>query len=339
MSDLVNIAIIGAGGWGKNLVRNYYQSPNANLKYICDLDDQLVISLSETYKDVQFTLNYQTILDDESVQAIVIATTATTHFDLAKSAILAGKDVYIEKPFVLNLEEGAELVSLAKNHDQILMVGHLLEYHPVVNKLKEYIQQDEFGDIYYFYCQRLNLGKVRGDENALWSFAPHDISVVLYLLGEEPTEVTSTGQAYLQSGVEDVVFTTLNFNGKSLAHIHVSWLDPHKVRRLTLVGSKKMAVFEDTSANEKLRIYDKGADSNTEYDTYAEYVNLRFGDVTIPHIQMHEPLSIETEHFLNCVKTRQAPLTDGLDGMRVLKVLDAAQKSLNSSGMPIKIEK
>jgi predicted dehydrogenase len=196
----------------------------------------------------------------------------------------------------------------------------------------------ELGDIYYIYSQRLNLGTIREDENALWNFAPHDISSILYMLGQEPTDVSARGQCYLQKDIEDVVFLSLNFNNRAMAHIQVSWLDPHKIRKITVVGSRKMAVFDDLDANEKLRIYDKGAKISAEYDTFAEYLGLRFGDITVPYIKVGEPLRLECLHFLESVKTRRQPLSDGHDGLRVVRVLDAAQRSLKNNGVPVNID-
>jgi predicted dehydrogenase len=268
----------------------------------------------------------------------VIATTASTHYDLCKAALQAGKDVYVEKPFVLYVSQAEELIRIAEQEGRILMIGHLLEYHPVMKQLKRLIDSKALGDIYYIYNQRVNLGTVRGDENALWNFAPHDISSVLYLLGKEPSDVSARGQSYLQRGIEDVVFLTLNFDGQSLAHIHVSWLDPHKIRKITIVGSKRMAVFDDLESTEKLKIYDKSAEHNTDYDTFAEYITLRFGDITIPYMKIDEPLRLECLHFLECIRERKQPLSDGRDGLRVVKVLDAAQRSLQKNGVPIAIE-
>jgi predicted dehydrogenase len=285
----------------------------------------------------KLTQDFDTLLKDETLQAVVIATTAPTHYMLCKRALEANKDVYVEKPFVLDLREGEELTALAESRGRVLMVGHLLEYHPVVDRLKAMVDRQELGDVRYIYSQRLNLGTVRGDENAMWNFAPHDISVILYLLGMEPTDVSARGQSYLQQGIEDVVFLTLNFDDSAMAHVHVSWLDPHKIRKLTIVGSRKMAVFDDLEANEKLRIYDKGAHVNTEYATFAEYIGLRFGDITVPHIQASEPLQLECRHFIECVEQRRAPRSDGKDGMRVLRVLDAAQRSLVANGVPMRL--
>lgn len=332
---MVKIASVGVGAWGKNIARNYYQIPDCELKYICDLDAQLLRKLQAQLPGATMTTNFDELLSDDEVEAVAIATTATTHYKLARSALLAGKHVYVEKPFVLDIRQGEELIEIAEEKDLRLMVGHLLEYHPVINKLKEMIEANELGDIYYIYNQRLNLGRVRGDENAMWSFAPHDISVICYLLGQEPTDVTARGQCYLQKGIEDVVFMTLNFNDKAMAHNHVSWLDPHKIRRTTIVGSKKMAVFDDIESTEKLKIYDKSAEQNTVYDTFAEYITLRFGDITIPHLKIDEPLRLECQHFLECIRENKQPRSDGHDGLRVIKVLDAAQKSLSENGRPV----
>jgi predicted dehydrogenase len=335
---MMQVAVVGVGGWGKNLARTYFQIPECSLKYICDLDQQKLQQLRLQLPGTILTSRFQDLLEDADLQAIVIATTAATHYPLCKTALQAGKDVFVEKPFVLSVDQAEELIQIAAQEDRILMVGHLLEYHPVINRLKRMIDSKELGDIYYIYTQRVNLGTVRNDENALWNFSPHDISSILYLLGKEPTDVSARGQSYLQRGIEDVVFLTLNFNGQAMAHIHVSWLDPHKIRKITIVGSKKMAVFDDIESTEKLRVYDKSAEQNTSYNSFAEYVTLRFGDITIPHLKIDEPLRLECQHFLECIRERRQPLSDGADGLRVLKVLEAAQRSLKANGMPITVD-
>jgi predicted dehydrogenase len=335
---MVHVAVAGVGGWGKNLARNYFQIPECSLKYICDLDTKKLEQLRLQLPGTTITTRYEDLLEDPELQAIVIATTASTHYALCKAALQSGKDVYVEKPFVLYASQAEELIQLAEQTERILMVGHLLEYHPVIKRLKQMIECKELGDVYYIYNQRVNLGTVRDDENALWNFAPHDISSILYLLGKEPSDVSARGQSYLQRGIEDVVFLTLNFNGQSLAHIHVSWLDPHKIRKITIVGSKKMAVFDDLESTEKLKIYDKSAEPNGDYNTFAEYITLRFGDITIPYMKIDEPLRLECLHFLECIRERKQPLSDGRDGLRVVKVLDAAQRSLQKNGVPIAIE-
>lgn len=335
---MVQVAVAGVGGWGKNLVRNYSQIPQCSLKYICDLDRKKLEQLRLQLPSIKVTTSFADLLEDPDLQAIIVATTAPTHYTLCKAALQAGKDVYVEKPFVLAVAQAEELIQVAQRTGRILMVGHLLKFHPVISRLKQMIDSTELGDIYYIYDQRVNLGTVRGDENALWNFAPHDISIILYLMGKEPTDVAARGQSYLQPGIEDVVFLTLNFNGKSMAHIHVSWLDPHKIRKITVVGSKKMAVFDDMESTEKLKVYDKSAEQHAEYNTFAEYITLRFGDITIPHLKIDEPLKLECQHFLDCIRERKQPLSDGRDGLRVVKILDAAQRSLQKNGSPIPIE-
>ena len=336
--ESVNVGVVGVGGWGKNLARNYSEIPEANLRYLCDLDESKLRAMQDQFQPERITTRFDDLVEDPELQAVVIATTGPTHYDLCKKALLADKDVYVEKPFVLSVAEAEEIVALADSRQRILMVGHLLEYHPVVQKLKDLIDSGELGEVRYIYSQRLNLGTVRMDENALWNFAPHDISVILYLLGLSPSDVSARGQSYLQEGIEDVVFMTLNFGDKAMGHVHVSWLDPHKIRRITIVGSQRMAVFDDLEANEKLKIYDKGAEVNTDYDTFAEYVGLRFGDITIPYIRVGEPLRVECEHFLDCVRERKTPLSDGQDGLRVVKVLEAAARSLEGNGSPVQIK-
>jgi len=241
---------------------------------------------------------------------------------------------------VLKVKEGEELVKLAEEKKKILMVGHIMEYHAATLKLKDYITKGELGEILYLYSTRVNLGKVRDIENALWSFAPHDISMILFLLEKEPVSVTATGQCYLQKnkGVEDVAFMTMHFADGVMAHIHVSWLDPHKDRKLTVVGSKKMAVFDDTQSAEKIWIYDKGVDTRLDYNTYGEYLSLRFGDILIPKIETAEPLRSECQHFIQCVEKRKHPRSDGRDGLRVLKILDAGERSLKMGGSPVEIK-
>lgn len=334
---MTTVAVVGLGGWGKNLARNYFEIPECKLRYLCDVNESPLRKLGAQLPGPTAVRDFDEILQDPDLQAVVLATPAPMHYAMCKKALSAGKDVYVEKPFVLDVREGEKLIELAEQKGRILMVGHLLEYHPVINRLKQMITSGELGNVYYIYNQRLNLGTVRGDENALWNFAPHDISSILYVIDKQPTDVAARGQCYLQKGIEDVVFLTLNFGDGVMAHIHVSWLDPHKVRKMTIVGSKKMAVFDDIEANEKLRIYDKGAVYSTDYNSFAEYITLRFGDITIPYVKMTEPLRLECLHFLECVRERKKPLSDGRDGLRVIKVLDAAQRSLRSNGVPVQL--
>jgi len=333
-----DLAVIGTGSWGKNLVRNFYELRRQNTVYACDLDANKLERLRNSFPLLKTTSNYQEILTNDHISAVVVATTAVNHFEQAKLALAAGKDVFVEKPLTLNYRDAAELVKLAERRQRILMVGHLMIYHPVSLQLRELIKNGELGEVYYIYSQRVNLGQVRKDENALWSFGPHDLSVLFYLIDQEPIDVAARGQTYLQNGIEDVVFVSLNFPNRVSAHIHLSWLDPHKLRKVTVVGSKKMAVFDDTATTEKLRIYDNRAEKKIDYDTYGDYITLRFGDVVIPYVAVTEPLKLECQHFLDCIEKRQTPRTNGRDGLRVVKVLEAANHSLKNNGIPVNLE-
>ncbi len=341
---MIRTGIIGTGAWGKNLLRNFLTMSESELRSCCDLDGERCSGLLAGRPEVLTTTDPERIFQDPDIEAVVIATPAVTHFELARRAMEAGKDVFVEKPMTLELEHAEELVRLAEKHQRVLMVGHLLEYHPGVLKMKELLDSGELGDPYYLYSERVNLGKIRQDENALWSFAPHDISIILYLLGEEPIEVSARGAAYIQPDIEDVVFLSMRFSQDRLAQIHVSWLDPHKVRRTTLVGSRKMVVFDDMEAREKIRVYDKGVNGNGngngkkgKFVAYDESLSLRFGEVTIPALPTAEPLRLECQHFIHCVENRTTPRSDARDGLRVVKVLDAAQRSLKSGGQPVRL--
>lgn len=333
MSDLkqVRTAVVGCGYWGKNLVRNF--AALSDLRVCCDASDAVRERMAAQY-GVRVTVSYDEVLGDPEVDAVVLATPAPAHADMAIAALEAGKHVFVEKPLALSVEDAERAAATADRYGRILMVGHLLEYHPAVNYIKELIDSGELGDVYYCYSQRVNLGKLRSDENALWSLAPHDISIVLYLMGEEPEAVEATGQAFLQPGIEDVVFLTMKFGSGRVAHVQVSWLDPLKERRLTVVGSKKMVVFDDMQPQEKVRIYDKGVDRRPSeaapYGSYAELLSLREGDILIPRIPNKEPLAIECEEFLKAVLTGIPPRSDQQDGLRVVRVLAAAQEKLSN---------
>jgi predicted dehydrogenase len=337
---VIKLGLIGCGAWGKNLLRNFANLPGCILLSCCDENPKQIEKLYPSYPEVKFTQDHKEIIENPNLDAVVISTPPASHFELSKAAILADKDVFVEKPMVLKVKEGEELVRLAEEKKKILMVGHIMEYHPATLKLKECIAKGELGEILYLYSTRVNLGKVRDIENALWSFAPHDISMILFLLEKEPVSVTATGECYLQKdkGIEDVAFMTIHFANGVMAHIHVSWLDPHKDRKLTVVGSKKMAVFDDTQSAEKIWIYDKGVDTRLDYNTYGEYLSLRFGDILIPKIETTEPLRSECQHFIDCVERRKIPRSDVKDGLRVLKILDAGEKSLKLRGSPVEIK-
>ncbi len=339
------IAVVGAGYWGPNLVRNFARVKNGRLAAVCDLDPKRLAQLKSSCPDARATPDYDSLLADDSIDAIVLATPARAHFEMARAALEAGKHVYVEKPLCLQSSHAARLLELSKERARVLMVGHLLEYHPAVEYLLDLVKRGEIGELRYLYSQRLNLGQVRTDENALWSLAPHDISVANLLLGGNPQSVTASGQAFLRPGVHDVVFLTISYPNGRLAHVHVSWLDPHKTRQITLVGSKQMAVFDDMAPSEKLRLYDKGFDWQTadglpsaNFSADAETaLKVRFGDVTIPHLPTTEPLLLECQHFVDSIHNGTQPRSDGLDGLQVVQVLEAAQQSLEQGGTPVQI--
>lgn len=332
-----NIAIAGVGAWGRNLLRNFHAMAGERLVLACDGDKKRLEYVRQHYPGLKTTEDYGDIIKRDDIDAVILATPPAAHFAMAMAAIEAGKDVFVEKPLVLSVAEGEQLVEEADKRKRILMVGHIMVYHPATLYLKEKIDSGDLGKIYYLCASRVNLGKVRNIENALWSFAPHDISIILFLLQQQPVQVTSTGASYLQPGIEDVVFTVLHFDDGTMAHIHVSWLDPRKDRKLVVVGSEKMAEFDDSQASEKIRLYDKSVNTREDYETYGEYLAIRTGDIVIPRIRTAEPLAEECRHFLDCIETRTQPRSDGLEGLRVLRVLDAAQRSLEKSGAPVKL--
>ena len=334
---MVGVAVVGAGNWGRHLVRNFAGLPDAALRYICDRDAKTQHTMAALYPQATVTDDLQQVLADPGVDAVVIAVDVPLHYRLAKAAIEAGKHTYVEKPLTLSSVEAQKLVELADARGVKLMVGHLLEYHPAVTYMKEMVGKGAAGQPLYLYFQRVNLGVVRQTENVWWSLAPHDISVACYIFDAEPVSVAASGQAYLQKGIEDVVFANLKFADGRMAHIHVSWLDPHKIRKVTLVGSQKMVVFDDMEATEKLRIYDKGAEVRTNVDNYAEAITLRTGDILIPKIATSEPLRAECQHFLDCIMDDMTPRSDGLDGLRVVKVLEAGTASLLQAGAPVSL--
>jgi predicted dehydrogenase len=335
---MITIAQIGVGPWGQNHIRAFAGLQGCRLKLCCDIYmDGLQKNEIVKSHNIRLTKNFEDILKDREIQAVVIATSAATHAELAIKALNSGKHVLVEKPLALNLKDAEEIIKTADKNKRIVMVGHLLLYHPAVLKLKDYIRNGELGEILYLYSTRVNLGRIREDENALWSLTAHDISVSLFLLEDMPMEVTAKGESYVRKGIEDVVFVTLRFKNNILSAIHASWLDPHKIRKFTVVGSKKMVVFDDMQSTEKIRIYDKGFDWQTTNSTYEAFLTLREGDICIPKINMVEPLKVECQHFLDCINNGQRPVTDGMNGLQVLNVLTVAQRSLEKEGQPIRI--
>jgi UDP-2-acetamido-3-amino-2,3-dideoxy-glucuronate N-acetyltransferase len=323
----LRVAVIGAGYWGKNLVRNF--AGLGALALVCDPDPSACHTVVQSFPEVQTCYSFAEVLADPGINAVVLATPAVSHYPMAREALMAGKDVFVEKPLALEVIEGQELVSLAEKHGRILMVGHILQYHPAVQKLKDLIDAGELGRIQYVYSNRLNIGKVRTEENIFWSFAPHDISIILLLLGEMPEEVSVHGGYYLQSKVADVTLMAMSFATGVKGHLYVSWLHPFKEQKLVVVGDRKMAVFDDVSPDRKLVLYPHRID-------WIDRIPIaRKADGEAVAVEMREPLQEECNHFLECVRTRQTPRTDGQEGLRVLQVLQAGQNSLDHGGTPV----
>lgn len=315
----IQIAVVGMGYWGKNLVRNFAEL--GALSMVCDADSARGLTVAEAHPDVSFSTEFSDVLGSAAVQGVVIATPAATHFAMAREALEAGKDVYVEKPLALSVLEGEQLVEMATARDRVLMVGHILRYHAAVVRLGEFIEAGELGQIHYIYSNRLNMGKIRTEENILWSFAPHDISVILALLGEEPIEVTCTGGAYLNRDTIDVTMSQFLFPSGVRAHIHVSWLHPFKEQKLVVVGSERMAVFDDT-AEVKLVVYPHRVEWKNRVPTAIK------AEAEKIELEAQEPLRTECLHFLECVRDRRQPITDGHEGLRVLRVLSACEEAL-----------
>jgi predicted dehydrogenase len=337
----INVAIVGLGYWGPNLVRNFAGLDRVNLQAVCDVRTASLVPVGKQYPAVQLVADYAQVLQDGSIEAIVIATPVETHYELAKAALQAGKHVMVEKPLATTTAQCLELIDLAEKYNKVLMVGHVFLYNVAVKKLKSYIDRGELGQIYYIYSSRLNLGRIRRDVNARWNFAPHDISIILHLLEMMPSQVNARGFSYIQEGIEDVVFVTLNFPSGTGVNIHISWLDPRKVRLMTVVGSKKMVIYDDASSDAKIQVYDKGVTTASAQQTLGDFSSfgefqllLRAGDVLIPKIDFVEPLKVECQHFVECIIAGKRPITDGQDGLQVVQVLEAAQRSLLNEGRP-----
>jgi predicted dehydrogenase len=337
MSERVRIAVAGAGYWGINHVRAFSRLPGAELVTICDPDPAALDRASRLAPAAAGAADLDQVLADPSVDALVLATPAVQHAAQARAALAAGKHVFVEKPMALSVSDAAAVVHAAEASERTLMVGHLMLYHPGFERLRELVRGGEMGEVYYLYSLRVNLGRLRKDENALWAFAPHDLSMILDLVESLPVSVAARGESYLQPGVEDVVFVNLAFADRKMAQVQLSWLDPRKERRLTVVGSKKMVEFDDVHPTEKLRIYDKGYDRPPTFTQYGEYLTARLGDIHIPRLNMAEPLEIEVRHFVSCIAEGRRPRTGGQHGLAVVRVLDAAHRSLRSGGVPVPI--
>jgi predicted dehydrogenase len=318
----VSVGVVGLGYWGPNLARNFDRLDRCRLTWCCDPSEEARSRIASMFPSARLADSLDELLNDPDLDAVALATPVATHAELATRVLAAGKHCFVEKPLAQSIADAEGALVAARAADRVLMVGHLLEYHPGVRKLKQIVDDGELGDVHYIYSNRLNLGQLRADENALWSLGAHDVSVVLHLAGEEPDELDARGESYMRAGVEDVVFAYLRFPSGLTAHLHLSWLDPHKERRFTVVGSRRMATFDDMDPERKVTVYDKGFDEG--------YV-ARSGDIHSPRIATTEPLLIECEHFIDCVAGGATPVSDGESGLRVVRVLAGLQDALDGS--------
>jgi predicted dehydrogenase len=324
--ETLQLGVVGLGYWGPNVARNLAAIPGSELSWLCDPRTEQRERVQRAFPGARTTGELGELLADDALDAVILATPVATHAPLARAVLDAGKHCFVEKPLATSTADAQAVVAAAARAGRILMVGHLLEYHPAVGRLKELIDGGELGPLYYIYANRLNLGQLRADENALWSLGAHDVSVVLHLIGEEPEECLAHGASFVRPGIQDVVFSYLRFPSGIVAHLHLSWLDPHKERRVTVVGGRRMATFDDMLLEGKLALYDKGFDEDTR--SWGEYI-ARSGDIFAPRISNAEPLRIECEHFLECIRTGATPRSDGASGVRVVRVLEALQRSLD----------
>jgi predicted dehydrogenase len=332
----VGVAVVGYGYWGPNLARNVVATPGARLVAICDRDVDRRRSAEVAHQSAVVTEDWDALLADRDVDAVIISLPVALHHPYALAACQAGKHVLVEKPLARSVAECDELIAAAERSRSTLMVGHTFEFNAAVELIAQYIRSGELGDPYYVVMRRANLGIVRDDENVLWSLAPHDISILIHWLQRAPLRVHATGLARLRPGIEDVAFLSIAFEENIIGHVHCSWLDPNKIREATVVGSRKMAVYDDTSPDMKVRLYDKGIVRQTSlgrYETFSRFQMLaRSGDILVPKVEFREPLANEIRHFVDCIIERRPPLTDGLNGRRVVAVLEAAQRSLENDG-------
>lgn len=335
LSGCVRVGVIGCGYWGPNLIRNFHELPDAKVTAICDLQENKIRPYAKKFPGILLTSRYQDVLKNPAIDAVVIATPISTHYDLAKQALKAGKDVLVEKPLTATVHQGASLVKLAGEARRILMVGHTFEYNPAVRKVDELLKSGEMGELYYVDSVRVNLGLHQSDGlNVIWDLAPHDISIILRWVGRSPRYVSAWGQSYVRRSVEDVAFIRLEFDGGILAHMHLSWLAPAKVRRMTIVCDRKMILYDDLETVEKIKVADQSA--QFDMDSRRAKVSYRLGDIVSPRVDVDEPLARECAHFIDCILTNKKPETDGHKGLQVVRVLEAAFKSIKKGGVRIR---
>jgi predicted dehydrogenase len=337
---MLRAGVIGCGYWGPNLIRNFDQISETDMVCVADIDETRLSHMKKLYPNIKVTSNYRNLISDPDLDIIAIATPSHTHFQIASEALNSGKHTFVEKPLTVSVKQAEKLVELAEANGHKLMAGHTFIYTSAVQKMKEIISSGELGDIYYINSQRLNLGLIQNDINVIWDLAPHDISIILYLTGQKPLSVSAIGASHINSDIEDVAVLTLQFAENLIAFIQTSWLDPDKIRRMTVVGSKKMMVFDDVQPTEKIRIYDKSIEIPKHYDTYAEFhYSYKYGDILIPKIDGAEPIKTELTHFVDWIQGKVEPLSDGQNGLDVVRVLQAAQQSLEHNYSPVSLDK
>jgi len=335
---MLKVGVIGCGYWGPNLIRNFVQLNESDVLWVADVDQGRLERMKKLYPGVETTTDYMDILGDARVDIVAVATPVRFHYDITHKALMAGKHVFVEKPMTSSVKEANELISLAAKKKLKLMVGHTFLYTSAVCKMKEIVDLGELGDIYYISSQRLNLGLFQQDINVLWDLAPHDLSIILYLLNRKPHALNAFGTSHINPAVEDVAVLCMRFEENIVAFVNVSWLDPDKVRRITVVGSKKMMVFDDVQPSEKIRIYDKSCEKPKHYDTFAEFpYSYKYGDIVIPKLDGTEPLKTELSHFLDCVQNDLTPISDGENGRDVIEILEAADISLQTNNSLINL--
>lgn len=335
---MLNVGIVGCGYWGPNLIRNFNSLADCCVKKVCDADADRLAYIKDLYPHAETTSEFSEIVGDDDIDAVTIVTPVRFHFDMAKASLLAGKHTFVEKPMAASVEQCEELVRIARDKGLTLMVGHTFVYSTPVRRIKEIVDSGELGEVQYISARRLNLGLFQKDINVAWDLAPHDISIILYILDTFPISANCQGKAHVKADIEDVTNMTLNFAKGGFATIQSSWLDPNKIRQITVVGNKKMLVYDDVEPIEKIKIYDKRVDIPPHYDTFGEFqYSYHYGDMYSPYLKLVEPLKVECRHFLDCIKDGTKPLSSGEEGLMVVKILQAASESLQKGGAEVKI--
>ena len=336
MKEPIVVGVVGCGYWGPNLVRNFKGLPNCQMRAMCDTNEARLKHMKSVYPEVEGMTDFTRLLGSMDVDAVVVATPVKHHYTLAKASLLAGKHTLVEKPLAASAAECEELIEIAKHNGLVLMVGHTFLYSAPVQKIADIVRAGDIGEIRYINSRRLNLGLFQRDVNVAWDLAPHDISIILHVLGELPLTVNCQGNAHVTPGIEDVTNISLSFRHKRFATIQSSWLEPRKVREMTIVGTRRMIVYDDLQTLEKIRIYDVRVERPPHYDTFADFhYSYHYGDSYIPHIRQEEPLKMECQHFLDCIKSGVEPLTGGEAGLELVRILEAASQSLKDRGAPV----